>query len=105
MLFEGGLGDAKTKGLNIREPTNSCCCCIPINLGVKLIGIFVLIEAALAIWVTINFILHVKPFIGIVNGLLFLPLFLSGFYFYKWFGNDCADTRVKLPLACVYVTF
>ena len=94
----GGLGMGKTKGLNIREPANNCCCCIPIKTGMAGIMACVLLQVAIAAWVTaLYFISIVKIIFGVIYGIINLPLFLSGYYFWSWWKNDSIENRARLP--------
>uniref|UniRef100_A0A7S3ILI2 Uncharacterized protein n=1 Tax=Strombidium inclinatum TaxID=197538 RepID=A0A7S3ILI2_9SPIT len=99
-------GDTKKGGFSVREPANSCCCCIPIGLGVRIIGFFILLEALAAAWVTFTYIITiVKIVFGIVYAISFLPIFMSAFYFIRFYQNDTMKTRAKLPVACLYMIF
>ena len=105
VLFEGGLGDTKKAGIKIGDSTNSCCICIPIKTGVTIIGLYLLVIAAMAAYAAVAFFLKTHVIMGVVYCLVNLPLFVAAFYFFKWIQNDSMETRAKLPTACIYVMF
>ena len=77
------------------EAEDKCCWCIPIKIGVLLIGIGVILSA-------VSNVLAGLTLLGayFIYGVLFLaaqaPLLMSAFYYIKYFQNDNKETREGL---------
>ena len=82
------------------EAEDKCCWCIPIKIGVLLIGIGIIYSAVVN---TLGGLTLLGA--NFIYGVLFLaaqaPLLLSAFYYIKYFQNDSKETREGLSKACM----
>ena len=98
--------ETKIDDLNIKinEDADKCCLCIPIDTGVKIIGILVCLDALNVAWSAYNFIGYNIIF-PIIYGIVAVPIFYAAFLFIKFFQKDTSETRADLPKACIFIVF
>ena len=94
------------KGMKLPgESDEQCCFCIPIKIGVTVIGIVMIISAVQGIlaglhWLSLDFIF------GVLMICAFLPVLLGAWWFIAYFRDmENADTRGNLVKACMMVIF
>ena len=90
--------------IKINEDADKCCLCIPIDTGVKIVGIFCIFNMINVVRAVL-WCLTFDIILTIIVGVLGAPLFYSGLLFVKYFRNDCSETRADLQKACVFVVF
>eukprot|EP00355_Strombidium_rassoulzadegani_P002906 CAMPEP_0168612538 /NCGR_PEP_ID=MMETSP0449_2-20121227/2971_1 /TAXON_ID=1082188 /ORGANISM="Strombidium rassoulzadegani, Strain ras09" /LENGTH=161 /DNA_ID=CAMNT_0008653111 /DNA_START=274 /DNA_END=759 /DNA_ORIENTATION=+ len=90
--FEGG----------ITEDADKCCLCVPIKLGVTIIGILMVLSGALGILSLLG-TLSVNIILAIIFGASLAPVLVSSFFFLKYLLNDTPETRAQLPTACALI--
>ena len=84
------------------EDPNKCCFCIPIDIGIILIGLGIVYNAVFG---TLGVVagLSVNFIASVILGVLLLPLLIAAYYFVQYFRNRSdKDARANLPVACVY---
>ena len=84
-----------------------CLFCIPIDIGVKLIGaliILIAINAIQGILYSTSYYANQDIFF-IVYAVCAAPLLYSAFLFIKYYAKDSSETRAELPKACIFVIF
>ena len=87
------------------EADDKCCWCVPIKIGVILIGISMILSAVSMVHNCVVFIgLGGTNFIyGVLMGVAAAPLVLGAWFYIKFFMADSADTRGGLAKACMMV--
>ena len=84
------------------EDPNKCCFCIPIDIGIILIGLGIVYNAAFGAIGVVG-LLSTNLIASIILGVLLLPLLIAAYYFVQYFRNRSdKDARANLPVACVY---
>ena len=84
------------------EDPNKCCFCIPIDIGIILIGIGIVYNAVFGVLAVVGG-LSVNFIASVILGVLLLPLVIAAYYFIQYFRNRAdKDARANLPVACVY---
>ena len=79
------------------EAEDKCCWCIPIKIGVILIGISMILLAASMVLLSLLFIGTEGLFIyGVLMGVAAAPLVLGAWFFLKFCMADSADTRAGM---------
>ena len=96
-------GESKLENMNIQvDEGNKCCMCIPIDIGVKIIGVGMILGAINVVMSVVNGMQYGGVYAPI-NGVIGLPFFYSAYLFIKFLRNDTKETRAKLPKACTFV--
>ena len=98
-MAEKSLGEIK-----LNEESDKCLFCIPIDFGVKLIGVLTVLITVKAVHDILETTYYDSEFI-VVYSVCSAPLFYSAFLFMKYFANDSSETRMELPKACIFVIF
>ena len=99
----GKKTDINDINITIKEDADKCCLIIPIDVGIKIIGIFCIVNAINVAWTIVTWL---DSFIfAVVAGIIGVPILNSGFLFIKFFQKDSSETRADLPKACVFVAF
>ena len=84
------------------EDPNKCCFCIPIDIGIFLIGLGICYNAGFGTYAVVAG-LSEKFIASVILGVLLLPLLIAAYYFVQYFRNRSdKDARANLPVACVY---
>ena len=92
--------------IKINEDADKCCLCIPIDTGVKIIGIFCIFNMLRVVQIVLWALsLNGALILALVCGVLGAPLFYSGLLFVNYFRKDNSETRADLQKACVFVVF
>ena len=76
---------------------DTCCICIEIGLGMKIMGV---LSCLSALFMMITPILHFVLLNSIVMLAIALIAVYGGFLWFKWLRNDDAETRKGAVLAC-----
>ena len=80
--------------------------CIPLLVGVHLIGALILIYAILVLIAIFGFTLvGVEILWWILYLIELVPILLAAFFWVKWLMNDSADTRARLSKSCLLMIF
>ena len=100
------MPETKLDDINIKinEDADKCCLVIPIDAGVKIVGVLVILGAARFGWAAFNFWGGSLIF-SIVYMIMAVPVFYAAFLFIKFFQKDTSETRADLPKACIFVVF
>ena len=98
---EKGLGNIK-----LNEDKDKCLFCIPIDIGVKLIGVLICLGAINAVQAILQFnASYYDDYFVIVYGVCAAPLIYSAILFIKYYMKNSSETRAALPKACIFVIF
>ena len=88
--------------MTVDEDPNKCCFCIPIDVGIILIGASIVYSAVMGVLQVLN-LLSGQFIASIITGVCILPLLVASYYFVQYFRNRSdKDARANLPTACVY---
>ena len=84
------------------EDPNKYCFCIPIDIGIFLIGLGIVFNAVFGSFLVVA-VTNVNFIASVILGVLTLPLLIAAYYFVQYFRNRSdKDARANLPVACVY---
>ena len=101
-LCEGGGMTVGQGGIRLDEDNDKCCLVVPIELGVKIITLIIVLDAAIIIWNGLDYFSH-EFFWGILNYLCLAPMVIGSIYFLQFLMNDTPETRAALPKGCLLV--
>ena len=96
--------DKAQAGLSLPgEPEDKCCWCIPIKIGVIILGIGVVAQAALSVLGGLG-VLSTYFIAGVVMCAAAAPLLLAAFWYIKWFQDmESKETREGTAKAMMMV--
>ena len=99
--FEGG-GEKLLGKVQVDEDPTKCCFCIPIEIGIIILGIGIIANAVQLVLAVLSY-LSVDLVQAIVTGVLIVPLLVAAFYFVQYFRDrEDKDNRGNLAVGCVY---
>ena len=100
-IFEGG-GENLMGKVNVDEDPTKCCFFIPIEIGVIIMGISIILSAVQLVLGVLQYLSYDFIF-AVVLGVLGVPLCIAAFYFAMYFKDrENKDGRANLPKGCVY---
>ena len=100
-IFEGG-GEKLMGQVNVDEDPTKCCFVVPIEIGVIIMGISIILSAVQLVLGVLQY-LAVDFIFAVVLGVLGVPLCIAAFYFGMYFKDrEDKDGRANLPKGCVY---
>lgn len=81
---------------------HKCCLCMPAKCGITSIGLFTMLLTVVFIFSTLVWFMNVyfAWWFTFITLLLYIPLALSTFFFFKFFAGDQEAARGSLPMAC-----
>lgn len=83
----------------------TCCCVVPIKVGVTTIGILSVVLAAVSISNQFFLMLNdqVTWWYPVVNLVLLAPTYIGASFFMVWFGKDSVANRGRLSCGCILI--
>ena len=82
------------------ENEDKCCWCLPIKIGVIIIGVFVILEAVGTVVEGLDSMRYNDVF-GILILCTCAPIVLAAIKYVQWFKDDSAETRMGCSTACM----
>ena len=82
------------------ETEDKCCWCIPIKIGVTVIGVFVLLSCVGVVFEGLGAMDYDSIF-GILILCTCAPIVLAGIKYVQWFKDDSQETRMGCSTACM----